>query len=176
MHALDLADLIITQANAAHQPVNNLHLQRIMYFLHVQSLLLRHQPLITDELFVKYDYGPTLESVYNEYALTFGGNPIPACLTHYSLTHDPATDHYATQAYAFDLAQLQRADPATVAFVNDHLNTWLAYNPFDLVAFSQQETQWQNRRQPGYTDRRSTWYWRRKGHQFWNQPKGDRSC
>lgn len=44
MLSLDLADLIITQANAADQPVNNLHLQRISYFLHVQSLLLDHQP------------------------------------------------------------------------------------------------------------------------------------
>ena len=66
MRSLDLADLIITQAN--------LHLQRILCFLNVQSLLLNRQPLVTDERFVKYDYGLTLESVYNEYASTFNND------------------------------------------------------------------------------------------------------
>lgn len=176
MLSLDLADLIITQANAADQPVSNLHLQRILYFLHVQSLVLNHQPLVTDERFVKYDYGPTLESVYNEYTSVFAGNPITKCLTHAFLYHDAATDHYEVEEHVFDPAQFQRDYPATVAFVQQHLSTWLAYNPFDLVAFSQQEPQWQDRRQPWYDDKKSTRYWRRKGHQFWHQPRGDRSC
>lgn len=170
MRSLDLADLIITQANATHHSITNLHLQRILYFLHVQSLLLNHQPLVTDERFVKYDYGPTLKSVYNEYASVFAGNPIPKCLTHYSLYHDAKTDRYETRAHTFDPAQFQRAYPATVAFVNQHLATWLAYDPFDLVTFSQQETQWQDRRHPWYDDQKTDHYWRRKGHQFWHQP------
>lgn len=176
MLSLDLADLIITQANAAHQPINNLHLQRILYFLHVQSLLCNHQPLVTDERFIKYDYGPTLESVYNEYAPVFLGNPITECLTHYFVYHEPEQDHYNTLVYIFDADRMQRDHPATVAFVNQHLSPWLAYDPFDLVAFSQQETQWQDRRQPWYDDQKTDHYWRQKGHQFWNQPQGNRSC
>lgn len=176
MLSLDLADLIITQANAVDQPVNNLHLQRILYFLHVQSLLLNHQPLVDDERFAKYDYGPTLKSVYNEYAPVFLGNSITECLTHYFLYYEPKSDHYTTLVHTFDAEQVQRDHPATVAFVNQHLGTWLAYDPFDLVAFSQQETQWRDRRQPWYDDQKTDHYWRQKGHQFWHQPRGDHAC
>lgn len=176
MLSLDLADLIITQANTVHQPISNLHLQRILYFLHVQSLLLNHRPLVTDERFVKYDYGATLKSVYNEYAPVFSGNPIPKYLTHYSLSHDTATDHYSVQKHVFNPAQFQQDYPVTVAFVEQHLALWLAYDPFDLVAFSQQEPQWRDRRQPWYDDQKTDHYWRRKSHQFWNQPQGKRPC
>ena len=68
-------DYIVLKSNQLHQPVTNLKLQKILYFLNVIQLVESGDALFPDFKFSKYNYGATVEDIYEEYR-KFGGDAI----------------------------------------------------------------------------------------------------
>lgn len=98
--AIDVADYIITRANDTGQPVSNLSLQKIMYFLNAFSLENNiDEPLIDDSIFEKWTYGPVMPEIYFEYNV-FGSDFINEPKQHY--VRDEEKGEEVTQE--FDIA------------------------------------------------------------------------
>lgn len=74
----NLANHILNVAYKNNLAVTNIHLQKILYFLIRNSKSYLPSELITktyDEPFLVWQYGPVIESIYNQY-LTYGTNAI----------------------------------------------------------------------------------------------------
>lgn len=74
MQASEVAKHIIDYCISINNPVTNLKLQKMLYFLDMYHLINQHKRLITDEEFEAWDYGPVMRSVYNKYRLN---GPLP---------------------------------------------------------------------------------------------------
>lgn len=69
-----VANFIIEVANEKENPVTNLKLQKVLFFLQGYCLAEYNSPLI-DGNFSKWQYGPVEEEVYQEFKY-FGASPI----------------------------------------------------------------------------------------------------
>lgn len=72
--AIDVAEYILYYYNSRDIPISNLKLQKILYFLQAEFLILKKHPLFGDDL-LAWDFGPVVLSVYRKYA-RFAGAPI----------------------------------------------------------------------------------------------------
>lgn len=64
--ALFVANYIIEYSNKKEYPINNLRLQKLLYFIHARSLVETGQSIF-DEQMQKWKYGPVVPKVYHEY-------------------------------------------------------------------------------------------------------------
>lgn len=159
--AMDVADLIITEAYNNESPVSNLKLQKIMYFLNAIHLLDYKTPLITDVKFEKWDYGPTIPYVYSEYESN-GGNEILAPIPHVFL--QPCHEYLTVGVYRFNISNLELSD---INFVKNSIKKFLLYTPFELVDKSHLESQWRDRSEKCYSDEKTIQYYSKAGNRFW---------
>ena len=65
-NALDIAEYIIKYEDSCDELINNLKLQKILYFLQAQFIVTTGKTLFNDEL-IAWDCGPLVKSVWNEY-------------------------------------------------------------------------------------------------------------
>ena len=75
MKARELADSIVKYCKAEKLLISNLQLQKILYFIELNSLKNRDSLVCDDDLFEAWKFGPVVPSVYRAYALS-GGMPI----------------------------------------------------------------------------------------------------
>lgn len=73
-NALDIADYIIRYEEKRGHLINNLKLQKILYFLQAQFLVSYNKSLFEEEL-IAWDFGPIVKSVYYNYKV-YGGASI----------------------------------------------------------------------------------------------------
>ena len=160
--AMDVADLIIELANEQGKPVSNLKLQKVMYFLNVQSLLEKGTPLITDYKFEKWDYGPVIHSVYSEYSNN-GATEILKPKDHQVLlqTEDGFFD---IKVDSFERKNMRNDD---IQFIESHIAGLLKYGPFELVDYSHEEPQWSDRSIKTYDGRKTKRFYSKRKNQFW---------
>lgn len=140
MKAMDLADYVIIKANELNKPVPNLKLQKVMYFLNAYYMLNnKGKALIEDESFERWDYGPTIRSVYYEYSSN-GASPIKSYIKHINIHRDNNNNIVDIDfSEGLDINSLDREERK---FIDKHINELLRFNPFDLVNESHKETQW----------------------------------
>lgn len=74
MEAIFYANYVIEYSNNNNIEINNLKLQKILYFSNVKKLL-ESGELLFDESMEKWKYGPVIPSVYHEYK-KYGAFPI----------------------------------------------------------------------------------------------------
>lgn len=67
MKALDLSHFIIRVARDCNNPITNLGMQKIMYFIH-RDLSTLDNPLISDYPFEAWTYGPVIPYLYKHYS------------------------------------------------------------------------------------------------------------
>lgn len=127
VEAVIIADDIIAEANALNKPINNMKLQKIMFFLNVKYLLDNNTELITYSSFEKWSYGPAIKSVYKLYS-SYYGKPIIKILDYKYLTKSDG--EYIVRTYRFSKTDL---DIATREFIKDNLKLFIDYDAFDLV-------------------------------------------
>lgn len=161
-NAMDVADLIITEANNAKKPVSNLKLQKVMYFLNVVHLLQFNAPLITDARFEKWDYGPVIHTVYSEYSSN-GAQSITETVQHFSLSRDES-GHLNISYHTFDVNNMPTED---VKFVKNNLDLFVKDNPFYLVDKSHEEPQWKDKSNPVYSDEKTVDFYSQDKNKFW---------
>ena len=73
-NALDIAKYIIKYEGERGYCISNLKLQKILYFLQAEFLVLIGKSLFNEDL-IAWDFGPIVESVYYEYKV-YGGAQI----------------------------------------------------------------------------------------------------
>lgn len=73
-NAIDIAKYVIKYASDTGNPITNLYLQKILYYLQVNQILSKGEVLYKDDI-VAWKYGPVVESVYYEF-VAFGSCPI----------------------------------------------------------------------------------------------------
>lgn len=164
MKAMDLADYIILKANELNKPVQNLKLQKIMYFLNADYMVNnKGNALIEDENFERWDYGPTIRSVYYEYSSN-GASPIKSNSKHINIHRDNNNNIVDIDfSEGLDINSLDRKERK---FIDKHINEFLRFNPFDLVNESHKETQWKKLSNNGeYSNKETVEYY--KKHKFW---------
>ena len=159
--AMSVADYAIYGANKLDDPISNLKLQKVLYYLNVIHLLDNDTPLITDVKFEKYDYGPSIKSVYAEYE-NYVGNDIIAPKQHVALIYD--NGFFSTIMQDFKLTDLPENDRK---FIDQKLPKLLRFDTIDLVELSQCEPQWENKNNRVYDDGLTKDYYQKPEHQFW---------
>lgn len=163
MKAMDLADYIIMKANELNKPVSNLMLQKVMYFLNADYLINYGKSLIDDEKFERWDYGPVLRTVYFEYSSNHA-SPIKSYMKHINIQRD--NDNHIVDIDVSDGLDVNSLNEEEKEFINNHINKFLMFNPFDLVNKSHKETQWKKLPNNGeYSNEETLNYY--KGNRFW---------
>lgn len=162
---MDVADFAINYAATLDNPLSNLHLQKTLYFLNVIHLLETEKPLIDDEHFERWHYGPVLPNVYSEYSVN-GSNFIDKPKSHDYMFFDEQ-NNLKSETHNFDSADIS---PGDKNFIKSHIPYFLNASPFNLVDYSHQETQWKD--QPlsaEYRDERSISFYSDPKNRFWEQ-------
>ena len=72
-NALDIAEYIIKYEDAKDHLINNLKLQKVLYFLQAQFVVSTGNSLFDEEI-VAWDFGPVVMSVYNRYKVYAGAS------------------------------------------------------------------------------------------------------
>ncbi len=160
--AMDIADMIITEAQNADMPVSNLKLQKVMYYLNVVHLLQFNAPLITDTKFEKWDYGPVIHSVYSEYSSN-GAQNITEPAQHFNLSRDE-NGQWNISYYQFNVNKMSAED---VRFVRKNLDLFLKENPFYLVDKSHEEPQWKDKSDQVYNNQKTIEFYSQSKNKFW---------
>ena len=75
MKALDVAAHVINYCIEIGNPITNLKLQKILYFLDMTYLVNTRVKLIDDEFFEAWQYGPVIQNVYDKYS-SYAASPI----------------------------------------------------------------------------------------------------
>nr|DAO52241.1 MAG TPA: hypothetical protein [Caudoviricetes sp.] len=67
MKALEVARYILTKCNKDGQPISNLQLQKMLYYIQYEFLTNYGKPLFDDD-FEAWKFGPVIPAVYYEYS------------------------------------------------------------------------------------------------------------
>jgi len=108
--------------------LTNLQLQKILYIAHMLYLGNNNEPLINNELFQAWDYGPVLPTVYHHVS-SFGALPVKNVFR----SVESLDGNAAKEAKAIEEAveQLKKIDPfRLVQLVHDDKSAWVeVYDP-----------------------------------------------
>ncbi len=78
-NSIDVVRYIIYKYNFDGEPITNLKLQKILYYVYVWQLVKNHK-ICFNEKFQAWPIGPVLYSVYKELR-KFGSSPVPSTIT-----------------------------------------------------------------------------------------------
>lgn len=144
--AMIVADYIIDKANELGKPVNNLKLQKIMFFLNVEYLLEKKESLVPAHKFEKWSYGPVVKQVFRQYR-SFGSDNIRKIPEFNYLIEK--NGHYLSKSYHFKNSDL---DNAVKIFINSHINLLVNMSELKLTNMAQADPQWKNKTCYYYTE------------------------
>lgn len=153
-------DYIILKSNQLHHPVTNLKLQKILYFLNVIQLVESGDALFPDFEFRKWDYGATVEDIYEEYR-KFGGDVITKPITHVFLYLDQKQMFHSFK-YNTDINQIDLNEKQVI---DRWLPILLNYDQFELVKMCLTEPQLSDKITDVYNNELSKRFWSK--HCFW---------
>lgn len=72
--AIDLANYVIRYANENNKPITNLYLQKILYYIQANELVITGEPIFNERI-MAWKYGPVIEEVYYVFS-PFGSSVI----------------------------------------------------------------------------------------------------
>ncbi|WP_368395404.1 Panacea domain-containing protein [Streptococcus gallolyticus] len=136
--ALFVANYIIEYSNEKGYEINNLKLQKILYFVNARNIVENGSPLFEEEM-EKWKYGPVVPSVYHEYkrfgALTISDNDL---VREYIV--------FDTNSFA-NLSNLKivKYEPNNVKnhqLIEETVDALAKFNPFELVDITHSHTLW----------------------------------
>ena len=78
--ALEIAKYIIDKCTRENNPISDLQLQKILYYIQVNFLRQYNAPAFSDAI-ITNKYGPVVETVYDEYKI-YGAMPICLLFDH----------------------------------------------------------------------------------------------
>ncbi len=117
-----IANFVLDFCDARARRITHIHLQKLVYFCHVWSLIELHRPLIKHK-FEAWDYGPVLPYLYREFKV-FEHHPINKRATRI----EPLDGSIRIVDYEFD--------PATTALLSRVTDFYSQLKAGDLVELS----------------------------------------
>lgn len=117
---LDIARYVIQYAFDDTEPVTNLALQKILYFMQYSSLVLLKTPLNSKIEFEAWKHGPVVREVYSHYRINGGCLIMP-----------DADDSLEDDLYQEMKTHFHR--------LNSYVSKWLRFNPWKLVDISHEK-------------------------------------
>lgn len=141
--SMDIADYFITKASDMGRPLDNLRLQKYLYYFEAMMLVESGKPKI-EENFEKWQYGPVLPSVYYEYK-QFGNADILEPTEHFIIKDIEDWDNLEFRETTFDMAQFEAKMTEHEKKLVEHLIQALNdYGTFELVNMTHEHDEWRN--------------------------------
>ncbi|MCI3860123.1 Panacea domain-containing protein [Lactococcus garvieae] len=138
--SMDIADYFITKANDMGQPLDNLRLQKYLYYFEAMMLVEVGTPLIEED-FEKWQYGPVLPSVYYEYK-QFGNADILKPADHFIIED---WENLEFRESTFDITDFENNIPNDDKELIEQLIKILnTYGTFELVNMTHEHDEWKN--------------------------------
>lgn len=136
-----IANYIIAYCTEKDLELNNLKLQKILYFLQAQSLVETGVPLFKEPL-QKWKYGPVVPSVYHEYKKRGASNL--SCSDIGPILREPLENE---EPNFFDIYVIEDFDRNFISSndkmqLNESIGKLAKYNPFSLVQETHQHNIW----------------------------------
>lgn len=136
--ALFVANYIIEYCNEQGFEINNLRLQKLLYFVNVRNIIENGVPLFSETM-EKWKFGPVVPRVYHEYK-RFGAFKI-------------SKENIVKQLIEFDknpfsqlfdgsIKEYNQSDVEDPQLIEDTVNKLQKYGSFDLVYLSHKHTPW----------------------------------
>lgn len=117
-----VANFVLDVADAERREVSNLHINKIVYFLHADFLVAFSRPLVSAKI-EAWTHGPVFREIYREFKV-FGSAPISGRAQYM----DPATGVKATARYAFKVEE--------EAFLGEQVQRYIRMSASALVSQS----------------------------------------
>lgn len=134
-----ITNYIIEYCKTNDIKINNLKLQKILYYIQARSLVENNASFFSEKL-EKWKYGPALPSVYHEYK-SYGAYNIKDKKTIIRLARKDETPtllgKFITEDYNPD-----NITDSDKHIINDTLNRLKDYEPFELVDLTQKHSIW----------------------------------
>lgn len=123
--SFDIANYIINKFLNDNQEINNIRLQKILYFLQASFLIEDKESLFTEK-FEKWTFGATLPTVYNELK-KYGSNPIEHTIYNYK--------YYENRPFDYDIIPFDpnKIDKDTQLLINKRIKKLNALSMQELV-------------------------------------------
>lgn len=138
MHALFVANYMIEYSNKKGYKINNLKLQKLLYFVNVRNILENGVPLF-EESMEKWKYGPVVPDVYHEYK-RFGA---------FSISTDEMIEEYveySTNPFGeisdLEITEYKSQNVENTELIEDTLDALHNLDPFELVDITHAHTPW----------------------------------
>lgn len=137
MDAMIVADYIVTNsiAGSYNHSINNLELQKYLYFLNARFLVETGEPLFDDDI-EKWKFGPVIPNVYHEYK-NFGAGPIISTSMHETLDFIDGEVVFKENPSDFNCL----ADDVKKV-IDDTVDKLSTIDRFDLVEKTHEHTEW----------------------------------
>lgn len=141
-HSMYIANYIISYCSDHELEINNLRLQKIMYFLQARFLVEKNVPLFNENL-QKWKYGPVVPSVYHEYkssgASQITKNDISQIFRVPDVGEEPNfLNEYIIENFSLDMV----SDRDDQLLINDTIKNLSKYEPFKLVEITHSHSIW----------------------------------
>ena len=140
LKSMDIADYFITKANDMGHPLDNLRLQKYLYYFEAMMLVEAGNSLI-EESFEKWQYGPVLPSVYYEYK-QFGNADILKPMEHFIIED---WDNLEFKETTFDILKFENEITSREKeLIEQLIQTLNSYRTFELVNMTHEHDEWRN--------------------------------
>lgn len=136
--ALFVANYIIEYSNKKGYPINNLKLQKLLYFVNARNIVENGSPLF-EESMEKWQYGPVVPSVYHEYkrfgAFAISGKDIVKEYISFDTNPFANLSDLKIVKYTSDVVENHQLIEKTVDALSE-------FQPFKLVDITHSHTPW----------------------------------
>lgn len=131
--ALFIANRVIEYSNYKGYPINNLRLQKLLYFINARSLVETGRPIF-DESMQKWKYGPVVSDVYHEYkrygAFGIEESDLVDVVIHFDTNQNPFDDATQLTILRYETFDFDEETSRRIETTVDKLSN---YSTFDLV-------------------------------------------
>ena len=130
---MDIAIHIVKYCNSKNRPINNLTLQKLLYFVQAYFMTQTYekQPLFKAD-FVAWEFGPACPLAY--YELQYYDGHLASIFEEYSILTN-------NKLYKYNSNSISTNDQTLINAVLDY---YLNYSSADLIKLSQNQDPWQN--------------------------------
>lgn len=132
-----LANFVINFANDLGNPVSNLQLQKILYFIQTAFLIERGNPIISGN-FSRWQYGPVLQEVYSSYRDNGAASINDLAI---NITKEESGEYTIGEIRATDADSLGSEE--AFQFLENVTLRLLRQDPWDLVNISHEQHIWE---------------------------------
>lgn len=141
--ALFVANYIIEYSNKKGYSINNLRLQKLLYFINARSLVETGNPIFKESM-QKWKYGPVVPEVYHEYKQYGAFEILDSNIVKekVDLIFGESEDDFPDiRIEQYDPAKINPGNKRMIELTVDRLNE---FDAFDLVDITHQHPMWAN--------------------------------